>query len=186
MMYALWIDADQRFAFSLAPVPGAVEITDEHHALMMDAQAIGMVITTDADGRPVAVDPPPPPLDQVRADALTAVVVAAAAARDAWRTPGKDGVYLSKQTEAAAWLAAGRPDDLTGYPYIMAEVGVTAPDAAQLVALWQAMAAAWAVASAEIERAEMQAKAAIAAATTALEIEAVIASVKWPALRVPG
>lgn len=130
----------------------------------------------------LAITNPPPALDTVRADAIATVVAAAAAARDGWRTPGKDGVYLSKLSEADAWEAAGRPDQPAPgvYPYLSAEVGVTRDTPAELVALWRAMAVAWAVASAKIEKQEMQAKAKLAAATTAEEIAAVLAGLEWP------
>ncbi|GAB6177970.1 hypothetical protein JCM16814_28610 [Desulfobaculum senezii] len=39
----------------------AVKITDAEHRALLDAQARGKLIQPDANGRPVAVDPPPPP-----------------------------------------------------------------------------------------------------------------------------
>lgn len=159
----------------------AVEITADRHAALMAAQASGKAITADADGFPIASDPPLRSLEQMREQALASVVAAASMARDNWRTPGKDGVYLSKQTEAAAWLAAGSPDDLANYPYIKAEVGITSATAAELVALWQAMSNAWALASAEIERIEMTAKASIKTAKTHEAVTEVLAGLVWPA-----
>lgn len=41
----------------------AVEITpDEHRELIAANHERGLLITTDADSRPIAIDPPPPPL----------------------------------------------------------------------------------------------------------------------------
>jgi hypothetical protein len=59
--------------------PDAVEITEAEHAALLEAQSMGKVIKPDADGRPVAVDPPPPTLDEVRAG-KTAEINAACAA----------------------------------------------------------------------------------------------------------
>lgn len=45
----------------------AVEISDEQHAALLDANAHGLVIRAGADGRPVAVEPEPPSAEQARA-----------------------------------------------------------------------------------------------------------------------
>ncbi|MGS4945370.1 DUF4376 domain-containing protein [Meridianimarinicoccus sp. RP-17] len=45
--------------FTLAPVSGAVPITEAEHAALMDGQAAGQQIAPDADGRPVLVWPEP-------------------------------------------------------------------------------------------------------------------------------
>lgn len=158
----------------------AVEISADLHAALLVAQAEGKIIIADAGGHPMAVDPPPPDLATVRAAALTAVAEAAAAARNVWRTPGKDGVYLSKLADADAWDAAGQPAALDAYPYLAAEVGITAETAAELVTMWRTMAVAWAATSAQIERIEMSSKAAIKAADTSHDIAAVLAGLEWP------
>ena len=44
---------------------GAVEITAQEHAALLDAQSSGKVIQADKNGMPVAVDPPKPSADQV-------------------------------------------------------------------------------------------------------------------------
>lgn len=47
-----------------AAIPAdAVEITAADHAALMAAQAEGLVIVADVDGRPVAMAPPPPSVD---------------------------------------------------------------------------------------------------------------------------
>lgn len=38
----------------------AVEITTDEHQALLAAQSGGKIIASDADGKPVAVDPPPP------------------------------------------------------------------------------------------------------------------------------
>lgn len=67
--------------------PDAVEITPQQHAALLAAQAAGKRIVADANGYPVAQDPPPPPAptaEQIRAaltDAVYAHMNAAAQAR---------------------------------------------------------------------------------------------------------
>ena len=39
----------------------AVEVTKQEHAGLLAAQSAGQIITSDANGRPLAVDPPLPP-----------------------------------------------------------------------------------------------------------------------------
>jgi len=62
-MYALFVTADGRFAFSDID-NGGVEITDAEHAALLSAQGLGKIIVPDADGRPVAVDPPAPTAEE--------------------------------------------------------------------------------------------------------------------------
>lgn len=57
----------------------AVEITVAEHAALLEEQSQGKRIEADADGYPVAVDPPPPTLDEGRA-AKTAEINAACTA----------------------------------------------------------------------------------------------------------
>lgn len=54
----------------------AVEITPSQHAALLAAQSAGKRIVPDANGYPVAQDPPPPPAptaEQIRADRVAAV-----------------------------------------------------------------------------------------------------------------
>ncbi len=56
--------------------PDAVEITPAQHTALLAAQAAGKRIVPDANGYPVAQDPPPPPAptaEQIRADRVAAV-----------------------------------------------------------------------------------------------------------------
>ena len=43
----------------------AVEITSSQHAALLLAQSSGMLLVADADGNPVAVDPPAPTVQQI-------------------------------------------------------------------------------------------------------------------------
>lgn len=49
---------------------GALELTDEEHRVLLEAQSSGKVIAPDESGRPIAVYPPPPPLDERKAKAV--------------------------------------------------------------------------------------------------------------------
>jgi hypothetical protein len=161
----------------------AVEITTAEYVDLLNGQSAGKRIVPDVTGRPVLADPPSPSVEEVAAAATAEVRRQAAATRDAWRTPGKDAVYRQKVEEAAAWRAAGEPIDVTPYPHIAAEVGITAPTAADLVALWEAMAAAWIVASAQVEATEQAALKAIrdaVAADDAAAVEAALVGLSWP------
>ena len=56
--------------------PDAVEITPAQHAALLAAQSAGKRIVADANGYPVAQDPPPPmapTAEQIRADRVAAV-----------------------------------------------------------------------------------------------------------------
>ena len=113
-------------------------------------------------------------LAQLAADRLAASRAAAVAEINAWAAqerlkyitdlPGQGMIYLAKEVEARAWLAAPAPD-ATAYPMLAAEVGITAPDAYQLSQIWVNMAAMWRGVAARIEHERLQRIAAIAPAT---------------------
>jgi hypothetical protein len=90
-------------------------------------------------------------------------------------TPGaaQAMVYLAKQTEARRFVA-----DATVGPLMTAEIGLTAPDADALAALWLAMEQAWLEAAAAVEVKRFTAKAAIDAATHPAAVEAA-SQVDW-------
>lgn len=84
----------------------AVEITDEFHAQLLADQAQGATIQADADGQPVAVFPPPPTLDQLKAAKLAQLVTQAQAQADAL-TAGypqfEMDTWPDQKAEATAW-----------------------------------------------------------------------------------
>jgi hypothetical protein len=66
--------------------------------------------------------------------------------------PGQDMIYLAKEAEALRWLAADPPPvDLTGYPLLAAEVGITAETPDQLAQLWVHLGQIWRGLAAGIE-----------------------------------
>lgn len=77
---------------------------------------------------------------------------------------GQAMVYQEKVEVAAEWVAAGSPADASAFSLISAEIGITAEDAAGVVAVWQTMRAAWRQVAATIEAIRLGTKAAIDAA----------------------
>lgn len=128
-----------------------------------------------------ALVPRETPIATLRARAIARAELLAEGARNAWITPSvaAAGIYLAKEAEARAWLAAGEPRDLAEYPMIAAEIGITAPTAWHLAQTWLGMAAVWRPVAAAIEAARLTAKAAIDAATTGAEIEAALAALEY-------
>lgn len=114
------------------------------------------------------------------AEALEAAKIAARAqlaaqitvAREALITtlPGQTMIYLAKEAEAARWMAeAGQ--DLSGFPLLSAEIGITAPDPDTLAQIWLNMADLWRGAAAQLEALRLTVGAGIDAATTPAEVQ---------------
>ncbi|WP_439137542.1 hypothetical protein [Roseicyclus sp.] len=78
--------------------------------------------------------------------------------------PGQEMIYREKAGEAARYMAE-RPADLEEYPFLVAEIGITAPDAEALARLWLARARSWKVIGGQLEAIRQGALIAIAAAT---------------------
>lgn len=90
-------------------IPGdAVEITIDDHAELLAAQSAGKSIVGDADGYPVAVDPPEPTLAELKA-AKNAAINAARAAANA-------GTFThAGNTFSCDALSRGDIDGMNGY-----------------------------------------------------------------------
>jgi hypothetical protein len=118
-------------------------------------------------------------LDRAKAAAQARLIEVMAAARLAFVTPlpGQDMVYLAKEAEARAWVAAETPV-LADYPLLSAEVGITAPDPHQLAQLWLNMAALWRATAAELEGLRLSTQAAIASAQSAGEIDIILEGIE--------
>lgn len=87
--------------------------------------------------------------------------------------PGQEMIYLAKEAEARAWLADPAPDP-ADYPLLVAEIGITAPDAAQLAQLWLNMAALWRGVAATLEALRLGTAAALSAAPDSATITATL------------
>lgn len=128
-----------------------VEITEDDHAALMAAQATGQQIVADGTGLPVAVDPVVS-VAEARKQAVAAINQHAGQVRTLFITelPAQQMIYLAKEAEALAYLAA-TPADLGQYPLIAAEVGITADTALALAQLWVGTANQWRALAANIE-----------------------------------
>jgi hypothetical protein len=118
--------------------------------------------------------------------ALTTIDAGAEAARQAFLTAGEGQLwtYQTKAAEAEAVLvlaAQGGPPEEGAYPYLSAEVGVTAPTLVDVAEVVSAAARTWHAAAATIEATRMAAKGAVRAATSAEGIPAILATLSWPA-----
>jgi hypothetical protein len=118
-------------------------------------------------------------LASAKAAAQARLIEIMSAARLAFVTPlpGQDMVYLAKEAEARAWVGEVAPD-LSDYPLLSAEVGITATDADQLAQLWLNMAALWRGAAAELEGLRLSTQAAIAAAGSESELVTIMESLQ--------
>lgn len=112
-------------------------------------------------------------LEKTRARAEVAAAIAAARTALITDLPGQSMIYLAKEAEARAWLADPAPD-MAEYPMLSAEIGLTAPDARALAQIWLNMATLWRSAAATLEARRLTLNAAIDAATTVAEVEAVV------------
>ena len=85
-------------------------------------------------------------LSKAKAEAIERVTRRVDAARRLFITPiaGQEMIYLGKEAEARAYLSAEpEPVDLTDYPFIASEVGVTAPDAHGVAQVYLNLATQW-------------------------------------------
>ncbi|MFN3575361.1 MAG: hypothetical protein ACK4TJ_00015 [Tabrizicola sp.] len=88
---------------------------------------------------------------------------------------GQDALYLEKRAEALAYVResemSGEPKDLTDYPLIAGEVGITAPTAWQLSQIWLHLSDRCKAVGAATETARMRAMVAIETAPDLTTLE---------------
>jgi len=92
--------------------------------------------------------------------------------RYATTTPGQAETYIEKGEEAADFVVAGYPADLTAYPFIRAEVNATGKTATQAADDILARRSAWIAVGASIEQERIGGKIAVDAATDIAGVEA--------------
>jgi hypothetical protein len=116
-------------------------------------------------------------IDPIKAAARSEISQKIAATRAQYLTvlPGQDMIYLRKEAEAVAYLAASDPS-LAEYPMIAAEVGVTAETAYQVAQVWIYMSQSWQAFAASLEAIRLTAANAIAAAASAEAIAEALAA----------
>lgn len=151
-----------------------VVVTYEH--TVDGARAIANVAMTVAEAASIEIDTPQIPVETMRSRALDAVSQAVNDVRKHFVSdlPGQDMVYLRKEAEARAWVASPQPD-IADYPFLTAEVGITAPDPYQLAQVWLNMAASWIGIASVIENARFSANVAITTAKTTEQIAGIVA-----------
>ncbi|MDT3735555.1 MAG: DUF4376 domain-containing protein [Denitratisoma sp.] len=86
----------------------AVEITSEQHAALLAAQGTGKIITADAEGFPIAADPPAPTLEELKLSKNAEINAARAAANAGTFAHGG-------KTFACDALSRGDIDGVNGY-----------------------------------------------------------------------
>lgn len=116
-------------------------------------------------------------LNVCKATAIARINAASGLARQQFITtcPGQDMIYIAKEREALAYLAAPTAD-LTAYPLLAAEIGVTAPTAWDLAQVWANVSVYWRGVAARIEGVRMRAIAAIEAAADPKAVTAALAT----------
>ena len=157
--------------------PDAVEITRDEHAALLDAQSIGKRIVADANGYPVAIDPPPPSLTDLKNAKNTAI--------NAARTAANTGTFThSGKTFSCDALSRGDIDGMNGYVAIFGALPAVftgewkAADNTFLpipdVAAWKAFYSAMVLQGAANFAHAQDLKAQVEAATTPADVAAIV------------
>jgi hypothetical protein len=112
-----------------------------------------------------------------RREAEDAIDAAAAHVRARFAAPQKHQIYSDKRAEAIRYLdqvQSGNPVDLSGFPYLAAETGLTADTPIDLAELWLWMDSVWKGAAAAIEQIALSAKAEVRASRDRATIQAIV------------
>lgn len=125
--------------------------------------------------------PPAPTLEQARAAAVVEVNRLAGEARSRIGTniPFQGDLYQMKAAEAARWVLDTEPT-AAKYPIMYAEAAARGMEPAAVRAEYAYNAQAWPQIMAALEAVRMGTRAALAAAETVEEVEAILAAVEWP------
>ena len=142
-----------------------------------DPQWLTALSMLPEDGGAVIGAQAAPTLLEIKSQAVAGVLRVTGEVREFFvsNIPGQDMVYLRKEEEARIWLTDPTPN-ITNYPFLQAEVGITAETPYQLAQVWLYMAAQWIVIAALIEHYRFTATSQIALATTADEVARVVSS----------
>lgn len=89
--------------------------------------------------------------------------------------PGQEAIYQDKRLEALDYIAAGSPTDLTDYPMLQSEVGITASTAYELAQMWLNLNLLWKSIASSLEGIRMTANVAVEASQNRTEINAALA-----------
>jgi len=143
----LWFQQDGSIPKDLEQLPVPV-------GLLEDGVVYGMVdgIFGPVEVLATSVVLPSLSLPEAKAQAVAQLNSAVAMVRGKYITvlPGQEMIYMAKEAEAISYLAT-LPETLTDYPFLVKEIGITAPTAYELAQLWINMATLWRPVAAEIE-----------------------------------
>lgn len=163
---------EETFDYALSPT--------DPHGLAPTVRA--MVADWISQGKPVEpYSPPEVDLGNLKTSLKAQIDADAETERLKYITPGAGQAmaYLQKAMEATAYLAATDPDP-ADYPLLAAEVGITGDTIADVATVVNAHYQAWRAIGAAIEQARLGAKAAVDAAETVEDAQAVYDGVIWP------
>lgn len=91
---------------------------------------------------------------------------------------GQEMIYIEKEAEARRYLALDpEPVDLSEFPFIAAEVGVTAATAQQVAQLYLNLGAQWRIVGSQLENVRLSGVTAVEAATSIAAIDAAVDAV---------
>lgn len=118
-------------------------------------------------------------VDAIRKAGVTRINARAGRVREMFITeaPGQSMIYLNKESEGLRWLATESPD-LIDFPFIQAEIGITADTAEELATMWVTSAAQWRQIGAMIETARLSAVAAAEQADSKAEIASIMGALE--------
>lgn len=117
----------------------------------------------------------------VRAEGIAQVNAASDAVRKLFVTEiaGQQMLYLRKETEARAFLAADpEPETLEAFPLIASEIGITGETAYQVATIFSFLAAQWLGLATTLESLRLGAIARIEAAPDAASVAAIVQEVE--------
>ena len=158
----------------VAGLEGASTILSVQEVLPGDTDWLAALAALPPDDGPAPE--PDEPIERTRAQAIAGINRVAGEARRRWITviPGQEMLYLEKRQEAQAYLSDPDPD-ITLYPLIAAEIGITAPSAWEVAQVYLGLAAIWRQIAAPLEAARLAGIAAVEVAPDAETVAAALA-----------
>jgi plasmid maintenance system antidote protein VapI len=91
--------------------------------------------------------------------------------------PGQEMLYLSKEQEARTYISATSPN-ISEYPLIAAEIGITGETALEVATVYVTMANQWKQLAAALESLRLGSIAAVENATTVVEINQICSNLE--------
>lgn len=155
------------FREGFSPISGPrIEVPDDFDPDLTGVKVTdGLAVRVDVSGKiQTAISAVNDAVGNIRASIVTAI-------------PAQDMVYLKKEAEARAFIADPAPD-LGQYPFVAAEMGITAPDALSVAQVYVNLAFILEQQAAQLEQLRLGFIAMLEAATTDVEIDGILAAFK--------